>query len=201
MLLSTNSSGGLIESCHTNLIASAPSGSGLCGWTSAMKSRALVSELWYRVFGHSCKEEMSAKHQLVGCWCLEARAGATVLLPVVFANYVLEGGQAAYGRAGLMIDITIHMLVLRHEGSRNDTTYERYVKSLCMAATLQMPNGDRPLQRKRCSLGLTDFSPCLLSSMFLGFRWGRASTTAQTSWRGKAACFMVGRKQIEERGR
>lgn len=111
----TNSSGGLVECHHTNLIASPRSGNG---------HQPQSPGLWFQSFGteyrgHSCEERW--KYQLVGGWCLEGR---DVLLPAVFASRALDGGQAASRRADLMIHIAPHMLMLRHDGSRHNTTYE-----------------------------------------------------------------------------
>lgn len=143
--------------------------------------------LWFQSFGteypgHSWENEMDVKYQLVGCWCLEARDGATVLLPAVFANHVLDGGQLVSGRAGFLI---FHRLMLRHEGSRlYNSTYERHVKSLCSAVT-RCPV-ERGLFVGR-DVYLAHWSQRMLASMFLGFWWGGASVIVKTVWTGQAA--------------
>lgn len=43
---------------------------------------------------------------------MEARDRATVLVTAGFANLVLDGGQAASGRVGHMVDNMFHMLTL-----------------------------------------------------------------------------------------
>lgn len=157
--------------------------------------------LWFQSFctkhlGHPCKAEMDVKYQPVGCWCVETRDGATVLVPAALDNCVLDGGQAASGRVGFMVDITFHMLTLKQEGSGNNAIYERCV---CSHSALPWQNAwQRTLNRKKCLFGLTDFSPGWLVSLSPGFGWGR-SITAERVWRGKLlTSWLPGSGEIEK---
>lgn len=166
------SSGGSVESCHINLIAFPH-----LEMKTVDGHQPQSSGLWFRSFctkhlGNPCKVETDVKYQLVGCWCVEARDGATALIPAVLLT-ICWMVVMLYLQEWAWWQRSHFILTLRHEWSGNDTTYERCVCSHS-ALRWQMPNRHLLKGRNVCLGSQIPVQACL-APCFWGF--GEAGTS------------------------
>lgn len=164
--LHTNSSGGLVECHHTNLIASPRSGNG---------HQPQSPGLWFQSFGteyrgHSCEGRWmeSTNWWEADAWREEMFCFLQCLLVVrwMVARLHLEEHTLWY---------ISHLICWCSDMMDQDIIPHMKTCEVALHCCNKMPDRERSLQKKRCLLRLTDFSPFLLGSMLLGFWSGRAS--------------------------